>query len=266
MNALLELDHVTKSFGGLTAVKELSFEVKEGGIIGLIGPNGAGKTTAFNVISGVYKPDAGVIRFAGQNVTGKKSHVMSRIGVARTFQTVRPFPRMTVLENLAVGGLFGRNHSLSVRSAKDKAQEILVYIGLAQKAQSPAGTLTLAEQRKLELGRALSTQPKFLMLDEIMAGLTHAEILETLDLLRKLRKERAIAILVIEHVMKAIIQLCDEIIVMDHGEKLAQGTPSEIVSNANVIKAYMGKKATVEKNSNPSESTSAPSKLKGSRP
>ncbi len=252
MNSLIELDHVTKAFGGLIAVKELTFQIREGSIVGLIGPNGSGKTTAFNLISGVYRPDKGSVLLAGKKVSGKKSHVMAQLGVARTFQTVRPFSTMNVIENVAVGGLFGRNHSLSVRKANDRAEEILAYVGLTEKSRMPAGALTLAEQRRLELGRALSAQPRFLMLDELMAGLTHSEIAQTLDFLRRLSKERGITLLVIEHVMKAIIQLCESVVVLDHGEKIAEGSPSQVISDEKVIRAYMGEKATRNKSEAPS--------------
>ena len=251
MNSLIELDHVTKAFGGLIAVKELSFQVGEGLIVGLIGPNGSGKTTVFNLISGVYKPDKGSILFAGRKVSGKKPHVMAQLGVGRTFQTVRPFSTMNVIENVAVGGLFGRNHSLSVGRANDKAEEILAYVGLTEKSRMPAGALTLAEQRRLELGRALSANPRFLMLDELMAGLTHTEISQTLDFLRRLSQERGITLLVIEHVMKAIIQLCENVVVLDHGEKIAEGSPSQVISDEKVIRAYMGEKATRGKDQSP---------------
>jgi branched-chain amino acid transport system ATP-binding protein len=242
LNALLEVDHISKSFRGLVAVRDLSFAIDKGEILGLIGPNGAGKTTAFNMVAGINKPDSGVVRFSGNVISGLKPHKISQLGVARTFQIVKPFARMTTIENVVVGSLYGRNHALWLRNAKPLAREALRYAGLESKEEVLAGQLTLAEQRRLELARALASNPQLLMLDEIMAGLNSTEIVQTLDLLRRLNKERGIALLVIEHVMLAIMQLCGRIVVMNQGEKLAEGTPSEIVSDDKVIEAYMGKK------------------------
>ena len=242
MTALLELTSVTKSFAGIVAVNGLSFSVSEGEILGLIGPNGAGKTTVFNLVAGVYKPDSGSIKLSGKEITGKKPHKISNLGISRTFQTVKPFARMSVVENVAVGRLFGRAHVLSVGRAKDAAREILKYTSLDSKSNALAGSLTLAEQRRLELARALAANPRILMLDEVMAGLNQAEIAEELVLLKKLNEEKKITLVVIEHVMKAMMQLCGRIIVMDQGEKLAEGTPKQVISNPEVIKAYLGEK------------------------
>ena len=243
MCALLELQDITKSFGGLTAVNNLSFEVDSAEIVGLIGPNGAGKTTAFNTITGVYKPTSGNILFEGRIITGKKPHKIAQVGIARTFQTVRPFSRMTVLENVMMGGLFGRDHTLSTRRARERASEVLDFTSLSQKADVFAGSLSLAEQRRLELARALAVQPKLLMLDEVMAGLNLTEIGSTLDLLVKLNSEKKIALVVIEHVLKAVMRLCTRIVVMDRGAKIAEGHPDDIVNNAKVVEAYLGDKA-----------------------
>ena len=239
---LLKLLGVKKTFGGLVAVNNLSFEVGEGEIVGLIGPNGAGKTTVFNTIAGMYRPDSGAIYFGGSSIIGKKPHDISRLGIARTFQTVRPFSRMTVIENAMMGSLFGRDHTLSVPIARERAYKILVFTELDKKAETLAGNLTLAEQRRLELARALAAQPRLLMLDEVMAGLNLTEISDTLDLLFRLNKEMKLAILVIEHVMKAVMKLCSRIVVIDHGAVIAEGTPQEVVANENVIIAYMGNK------------------------
>ncbi|MDG6995535.1 MAG: ABC transporter ATP-binding protein [Nitrososphaerota archaeon] len=238
---LLEVDRISKSFKGLLAVKDLSFSLNECEILGLIGPNGAGKTTAFNLIAGIYKPDDGEIRLAGESVSGKRPHQISRMGISRTFQIVKPFSRMTVLENVLAGSLFGREHVFSIRSSRSSALDALDYVGLDGKEESLAGELTLAEQRKLELARAIAAKPKLLMLDEIMAGLNQTEIAETLALLKRLNKESRVSLLVIEHVMAAIMQLCERVVVMDHGEKLAEGTPSEVVNNLQVVEAYMGR-------------------------
>jgi branched-chain amino acid transport system ATP-binding protein len=244
---LLRLDNVTKSFGGITAVKGLSFEIMEGEILGVIGPNGAGKTTVFNLISGVFKPSSGTIEFCGNKISGLRPHSLARIGISRTFQSVKPFGRMTVLENVAIGGLFGRDHALSVNQARREAREILTYVSLEKKADLLAGSLTLAEQRRLELARALAAKPRLLMLDEVMAGLNYADIRLTLDLLQKLSSEKAIALLVIEHVMKAIVRLCGRILVMDYGEKITEGSPSEVMKNEAVLAAYMGEKRSFVK-------------------
>ncbi|MDG6997763.1 MAG: ABC transporter ATP-binding protein [Nitrososphaerota archaeon] len=251
MSALLKLDSVTRSFGGLTAVKDLSLEVNPGEIMGLIGPNGAGKTTVFNLITGVYKPDTGKIVFEGNSIAGKKTHHIARLGVSRTFQTVRPLPKMTVMENVMMGSLFGRNHTRSLRHARDSASEILRYTALSGKADKLAGDLTLAEQRRLELARSLATKPKLLLLDEVMAGLNPSEISDTLDLLFRLNTEKQITLLVIEHVVKAMMKLCKRIVVMDHGTKIAEGLPQEIVNNAEVITAYMGEKRAGAKKAQP---------------
>lgn len=257
MSALLELSRVTKSFGGLVAVRDLSFSVSDGEILGLIGPNGAGKTTAFNLIAGVYKPDSGSIKVSGKEIAGKKPHKIMSLGISRTFQTVKPFARMSVVENIAVGGLFGRGHVFSVRKAKAAAQDILRYTSLDSKANVLAGSLTLAEQRRLELARALAANPRIMMLDEVMAGLNHLELSEELTLLRKLNQEKKITLIVIEHVMKAMMQLCGRIVVMDQGEKLAEGTPQEVASNPKVIKAYLGERKAGIKSETPRQQSNS---------
>jgi branched-chain amino acid transport system ATP-binding protein len=242
---LLELNSVSKSFGGVAAVKRLTFSMSEGEILGLIGPNGAGKTTAFNLISGVFRPDSGDIRFSDQSITGLGPHRVTRLGISRTFQTVRPFARMTVLENVEAGSLYGRNHVYRVSHAEEEAVKILGIIGLEKKAQMLAGALTLADQRRIELARAVASRPRLLMLDEVMAGLNQFEIEATLELLRTLKKERGLSLLVIEHVMKAMVKLCDRIVVMDHGEKIAEGLPTEVMEDEGVIAAYMGDKKRI---------------------
>ena len=253
MDALLELDGVTKSFGGLVAVRNLSFSIGEGEILGLIGPNGAGKTTVFNLISGVYRPEAGSIRFDGKVISGLKPHEVSSLGVARTFQTVRPFARMSVKENVMAGLLFGRGGINAPRRATQKALEMLELVSLLDKAEVRAGHLTLAEQRRLELARALATSPKLLMLDEVVAGLNHSEMNAMVDLLRRIQPERGMALIVIEHVMKAIVRLCNRIVVMNGGEKLVEGSPSEVITDERVVAAYMGRR------SNDGESTTTSS-------
>lgn len=242
MSILLKLDSVTKTFGGLTAVKDLSLEVESGEIMGLIGPNGAGKTTVFNLITGVYKPDGGKILFEGDSISGKKTHNIAKMGISRTFQTARPLSKMTVAENVMLGSLFGRNHTMSLKAARERAAEVLTFTALTSKSGKLAGDLTLAEQRRLELARSLATQPKLLLLDEVMAGLNPSEISDTLELLNRLNTEKKITLLVIEHVIKAMMKLCRRMVVMDHGTKIAEGSPIEIANNADVIRAYMGEK------------------------
>ena len=240
MQPLLELKEVTKSFGGVAAVKNLSFSLGQGEIMGLIGPNGAGKTTVFNIVTGVYQPESGGVYYDGQEITGKRAHGIARMGITRTFQTIRPLSKMTVAENAMMGALFGRHRTLSLATAKERSLDALNYTGLGGKANVPAGELTIAEQRRLELARALAAQPRLLLLDEVMAGLNPSEAAATLELLNHLSKERGITLLVIEHIMRTVMKLCETIVVMNEGTVIAKGTPAEIVKNAEVIKAYMG--------------------------
>lgn len=241
MVRLLDVDHVSKSFGGLVAVRDMSLHVDSEDILGLIGPNGAGKTTLFNLVTGVYRPDSGYISFRGQRISGLKPHRIARSGIARTFQIVRPFARMTVMENVMAAAMFG-DGSGSGGPVKDRAKQVLSQMSLADKADSRAGSLTLPEQRRLELARALATRPQLLMLDEVMAGLTYPEIQGMVTLLNKIRDEEGTTMVVVEHVMRAIVQLCNRILVMNQGEKLLEGTPSEVMQDRNVIAAYMGER------------------------
>jgi branched-chain amino acid transport system ATP-binding protein len=248
--ALLEVVEISKSFKGLKALRDLSFSLDQGEVLGLIGPNGAGKTTAFNIIAGVQECDSGVVRLAGKKISGKRPHVISKLGVARTFQIAKPFTRMTTLENAMVGALFGRAGLLSLQRAQASALESLDFVGLAPRASVLASELTLAEQRRLVLARALASNPRLLMLDEIMAGLNDAEVGQTITLLQRMNRERGLSLLVIEHVMMAINRLCHRIVVMNQGEKLAEGTPEEILHNMNVVEAYMGRGLTQSKRHN----------------
>lgn len=237
---LLEVDHVSKSFGGLAAVRDLSFFVDQGDVLGLIGPNGAGKTTLFNMITGLYKPDSGSINFLGKRISGLRPHTIVKAGIARTFQIVRPFPRLSVLENVMAAAIFA--NGASNHTAKETALEFLSYTSLREKASAPAGALTLPEQRRLELARALATGPRLIMLDEVMAGLTRAEIQTLVPILLTIRKEQGTTLVVTEHVMRAIVQLCNRVVVMNQGEKLAEGTPAQVMEDQRVIAAYMGKR------------------------
>lgn len=241
---LLEVDHVTKSFGGLVAVREMSLSVDGGDILGLIGPNGAGKTTLFNLITGIYKPDSGSIAFKGRRISGMRPHRITRSGIARTFQIVRPFPRMNVVENVMAAAIFGDGSS-SGGAAKDRAMDILGLMSLDGKAHSRAGSLALHEQRRLELAKALATRPKLLMLDEVMAGLTLPEMQAMVSLLKRIHDEQDTSMVITEHVMRAIVQLCNRILVMNQGEKLFEGTPAEVVQDRSVIAAYMGERKSV---------------------
>lgn len=245
MTPLLEVENVRKSFGGIAAVDGFSMNVMEGETLGLIGPNGAGKTTLFNLVTGLTAPDSGRIRFRGREIGGLRPHNISRLGVARTFQTPRPFSKMTVAENVMAGLYFGRHRETSARQVKDEAMDLLSIFSLEDQAQRPAGALTLRNRRRLELARALSTDPLLLMLDEVMAGLSYPEAEEMAVVLEGLRKTRGVTMVVTEHVVKTIFRLCDRVVVMDRGSNLAEGTPSEVVQDGRVIAAYMGK-ATVQ--------------------
>jgi branched-chain amino acid transport system ATP-binding protein len=239
---LLEGQGVTKYFGGLAAVFEVDFHVDPGEVFGLIGPNGAGKTTLFNLISAALTPKSGAIKFKGKNITGLKPHQICRMGVARTFQTVKIFANMSVLDNVALGALFGASARLSSADAERQAIALLEFVGLSTLKAAPAKDLTLANQKRLEVAGALATQPELLLLDEIMAGLNPAEVAQAMELVARIR-DRGITIIMIEHVMKAIMSVCDRIMVLHHGQKIADGTPQEIANSKTVIKVYLGEKA-----------------------
>jgi branched-chain amino acid transport system ATP-binding protein len=234
--AILEIRHVSKFFGGLAANSDVSFEVPEGTIMGLIGPNGAGKTTLFNCITGYYGPSRGEIVFAGRRMNGLQPDKVCKLGMARTWQKVRPLTNLSVLDNVTVGALCRTN---SVRHARDIAFEQLKIVRLDQKANLLAGALPIGERKKLEVARVLATKPKLLLLDEVMGGLNPAESEEIIQLILDIRPQ-GITQMVIEHDMKAIMRLSDHIVVLNSGEKLAEGSPKEIVSNHEVIEAYLG--------------------------
>jgi branched-chain amino acid transport system ATP-binding protein len=237
---ILEGKKVTKCFGGLTAVSSVDFHVDQGEISGLIGPNGAGKTTLFNLISAAITPDSGVIEFKGEKISGLKAHQVCRTGVARTFQSVRVFPNMSVFENVSLGAVFGSKTGMSAADGAREAMKLLEFVGLSTVRSSLAKDLTLANQKRLEVAKALATQPELLLLDELIAGLNATEAAEVMGLVTAIR-DRGITILMIEHVMKAIMSMCDRITVLHHGEKIAEGTPEEVTNNATVIKVYLGK-------------------------
>ena len=236
---ILEGEGVNKHFGGLAAVSDVSFYVDEGEVAGLIGPNGAGKTTLFNLISGTLEPKPGEIRFNGKKINGLKPYQICRLGIARTFQTVKVFGNLPVIENVRIGSLFGPYKGLSTAEATREAQELLESVELTDVAYTPARDLTLAHQKRLEVARAMATKPTLLMLDELMAGLNQTELNEAMSLVRKIR-EKGITVLMIEHVMKAIMNICDRIIVLHHGQKIEEGTPQEVANSKKVIEVYLG--------------------------
>jgi ABC-type branched-subunit amino acid transport system ATPase component len=237
---ILEVEGLNKHFGGLAATSAVDFHVEAGEIVGLIGPNGAGKTTVFNLVSGALQPDSGVVRFKGTGITGLKPHEIERMGIARTFQSVKIFSKMSVSENVLLGLLFGRaKGTVASGPAREEADEILDFVGLAGSKEVRAMDLIIAHQKRLEVARALATHPHLILLDEVMAGLTPTEVAEAMELVKRIR-DRGVTIVMIEHVMKAIMSICDRIIVLHHGVKIAEGTPEEIVANKTVIEVYLG--------------------------
>jgi branched-chain amino acid transport system ATP-binding protein len=235
---ILEVKEVSKRFGGLQALTEVSFDLPEGQILGLIGPNGAGKTTLFNVINGVYAPNSGRIIFRGEDVTGAPSYAMARRGLARAHQVVRPLSDLTVRENVMVGACFGREgHGL--RAASRLAEEALSRVKLLDRADQPAGSLNVAQKKRLEMARALAAKPYLLLLDEVLAGLNPSEIALMMETVRAIR-DGGVTILMIEHVMQAIMSISDRLLVLDYGTLIATGAPEEVANNPQVIEAYLG--------------------------
>jgi branched-chain amino acid transport system ATP-binding protein len=233
---ILESQELKKSFGGVMAINHLSLSVEKGTVFGIIGPNGSGKTTFFNLVTGVYTPDGGSVVFNGKNITGLRPHQIAELGIGRTFQIPAPFTKMTVQENVMVS-TFIRTPSL--KRARKMALEILELVRLDEKRNELVANVTLEDRKRLELARALGTQPSLLLLDEVMAGLTPSEVKAAIELIRSLRT-RELTIIVVEHIMDVILSLCDRIAVLDYGQKIAEDVPERIVNNKDVIRAYLG--------------------------
>ncbi len=238
----LEVKNLSKSFGGLQVLSKLDFDLHQSEILGLIGPNGSGKTTLFNLITGFLKPNAGKIVFKEKDITKASSHRVCQTGIARTFQLVKPFAHMSALQNVMVGRMYGRKPAQSLKEARKEAEEILESTGLGAKKLSIAQSLTLSDRKRLELAKALATKPELLLIDEMMAGLTLTETEEAITIIKKIR-DSGITMMVVEHVMRAVLGISDRIMVLNAGEKIAEGAPDEIMGEQQVIEAYLGKES-----------------------
>ncbi len=241
---MLKCTEVSKQFGGLQALKKVNFTVNSNEITGLVGPNGSGKSTLLNLISGVYNPDSGQIVFLEEDITKLPPYKICAKGITKTSQTVQSFPEMTAVDNVLISVLFNQKKSQNKINAISKAQELLSFVGLGkEKFDVPAKNLNVVELRRIQLAKALATNPKLLLLDELLTGLTPAESNEAIELIKQINKQ-GVTVLIVEHVMRVIMGLCDHVIVLQHGEKICEGTPKEVCSDENVVKVYLGKKFT----------------------
>ena len=238
---IIEVQHITKRFKGLTAVKDVSFSIREGAITGMIGPNGAGKSTTFNMICGYYPPTEGKIFFRGQDITDKKAHEYTKMKIARTFQIMKPLKNLSVLENVVASCYFGHAAARSEREARERAMEILEFTGLFDKRHILSKDMGTPDQKRLEMARARATKPELLFLDENMAGLNPAETESAIELIRQINRS-GVTIFLIEHIMQAVVSLCEEVIVLHHGEKIAEGTPEQVMNDPYVMEVYLGTK------------------------
>jgi len=239
---MLSIHNVSKQFGGITAIKDVSFEMEKGEIVGLVGPNGAGKSTLLNIVSGVYLPSSGTVIFDGEDITYLKPNKVCKLGIAKTFQLVQSFPELTAVQNVTVGALFGNSEQISMKEAEEKAEEELEYVGYPRdKINYPVKNLNVVELKRIQLARALATDPKLILLDEVTTGLNPKESNTAISLIQKIR-ESGITILMVEHVMRIIMNVSDRVVVLHHGKKIAEGTPEEITKDEKVISSYLGEK------------------------
>jgi len=244
---VLQLQELSKAFNGIYALSNINFTINEGEIVGLVGPNGAGKTTLFNLISGRLRPGSGKILFEGKDITGFKPHAVCKLGISRTFQSSRPFSRMSTLHNVLAGQVFGKGFFLHVRPEDEQmAHELLDVVGIAHKAETLAANLTLSEQRRMDLARALATRPKLLLLDEVAAGFSPVLVKQAIKLINRVR-ERGVTLFIIDHFLNLSLKVADRLLALDHGEKIAEGPPNIVMKNREVLRAYLGMRYQDEK-------------------